>query len=88
MADLCGQQDVGLGLNEWSGKLPMTEDDPNLGAMFISQVRGRSRENQAAFGILWQQRLLSPAVALVRQELDSMVRVMFLLMPHPQAACA
>lgn len=46
---------------------------------FCAQVRDRSRENRTAFALLCKNRLFGPALALVRQELDSMIRVIYLL---------
>lgn len=66
-----------------TGEAPVTDSSSSPAVLFVSQVRDRSRENQAAFDLLWRQNLLSPAVALVRQELDNMVRVMFLLDAAP-----
>ncbi len=47
--------------------------------VFLRQVRSRSREHQQAMQLLAGQRLVSQMVAVLRQELDSMVRVIFLL---------
>jgi hypothetical protein len=46
---------------------------------FCRQVRSRSSENQAAFQILTSAELHAPAIGLLRQELDSMIRVVYLL---------
>lgn len=46
---------------------------------FCRQVRARSVEHSAAVRLLSQQNLISPLVAILRQELDSMIRVIFLL---------
>lgn len=46
---------------------------------FCRQVRERSNENQQAFRILRAQNLWGAAPGLVRQELDSMIRVIYLL---------
>jgi hypothetical protein len=46
---------------------------------FCRQVRARSTEHRAAIHLLHGRRLLSQVVAILRQELDSMVRVIFLL---------
>jgi len=43
------------------------------------QVRRRSHENQMAFRLLMQTELVGPVVGLLRQELDSMIRVIYLL---------
>jgi len=46
---------------------------------FVRHVEDRSKENQAAFVLLMRSGLLGPALALVRQELDSMIRVIWLI---------
>ncbi|MCA9993380.1 MAG: hypothetical protein KDE29_20485, partial [Anaerolineales bacterium] len=46
---------------------------------FCRQVRERSKEHQQAFQILHHQNLWGAALSLVRQELDSMIRVIYLL---------
>ncbi|HMP03889.1 MAG TPA: hypothetical protein PKD86_09355 [Gemmatales bacterium] len=46
---------------------------------FCRQVRARSEEHRQAIHLLHGRRLLSQVVAILRQELDSMVRVIFLL---------
>jgi hypothetical protein len=48
-------------------------------ARFTALVRERSRQHQAAFEHLMREGLHAPALSLVRQELDSMIRVIFLL---------
>lgn len=52
----------------------MNEDE-----MFCRQVRERSKENQDAMALLHGAALLGQQVGLLRQELDSMVRVIYLL---------
>jgi hypothetical protein len=47
--------------------------------IFCRQVRARSSELQEAMRLVAQRKLTSVMVGLLRQELDSMVRVMFLL---------
>lgn len=47
--------------------------------VFCRQVRARSSELQEAMRLVAQRKLTSVMVGLLRQELDSMVRVMFLL---------
>jgi hypothetical protein len=47
--------------------------------MFCRQIRARSTEHREAIHLLHSRRLLSQVVAILRQELDSMVRVIFLL---------
>jgi hypothetical protein len=46
---------------------------------FCRQIRARSTEHREAIQLLHGRRLLSQVVAILRQELDSMVRVIFLL---------
>jgi hypothetical protein len=46
---------------------------------FCSLVRERSLQNQDAFTMLMAAGLHAPALGLLRQELDSMIRVIFLL---------
>jgi len=53
-------------------------DDAAL-EVFCRQVRNRSRENKEAFALLHQSALTGNAMAVLRQELDSMVRCIFLL---------
>jgi hypothetical protein len=48
-------------------------------AIFLRQVRSRSSEHQQAMLLLSQARLAGQMVAVLRQELDSMVRVIYLL---------
>jgi hypothetical protein len=48
-------------------------------AIFVRQVRDRSRENAESLGLLHRQGLHANAVSILRQELDSLVRVIFLL---------
>ncbi len=47
--------------------------------IFLRQVRSRSKEHQRAMEVLAQARLAGQMVAVLRQELDSMVRVVYLL---------
>ena len=47
--------------------------------IFCRQVRSRSNEHSAAITLLGAQRLISPLIGILRQELDSMIRVIFLL---------
>ncbi len=46
---------------------------------FCRQVRARSAEHREAIHLLHGRRVLSQVIAILRQELDSMVRVIFLL---------
>lgn len=47
--------------------------------IFLRQVRSRSEEHQRAMHVLANERLAGQMVAVLRQELDSMVRVIYLL---------
>ncbi|MDP3511670.1 MAG: hypothetical protein Q8S20_02880 [Sulfuritalea sp.] len=47
--------------------------------IFLRQVRSRSEEHQHAMRVLARERLAGQMVAVLRQELDSMVRVIYLL---------
>lgn len=47
--------------------------------IFLRQVRSRSEEHQRAMRVLARERLAGQMVAVLRQELDSMVRVIYLL---------
>ena len=46
---------------------------------FCRQVRARSAEHREAIQLLQSRRLLSQVISILRQELDSMVRVIYLL---------
>lgn len=48
-------------------------------ATFIRQIRSRSREHQVAMKLLAQEKLAGQMSSVLRQELDSMVRVIYLL---------
>jgi hypothetical protein len=52
--------------------------DPNT-EIFVRQVRERSRENAESLHLLHGRNLSSNVVSILRQELDSLVRVIFLL---------
>jgi len=57
--------------------------DPNSDLRsFIRQVRARSRENREAMRLVFGEGLNSVAIGILRQELDSMVRVIYLLDPR------
>lgn len=51
----------------------------NFLEVFCRQVRTRSEEHRRAVWLLYAERLPSPIVSILRQELDSMVRVIYLL---------
>jgi hypothetical protein len=48
-------------------------------AVFLRQVRSRSEEHHRAMSVLAEARLPGQMVSVLRQELDSMVRVIYLL---------
>jgi hypothetical protein len=50
---------------------------------FCRQVRSRSKEHQQAMQLLSRAGLAGQMVAILRQELDSMVRVIYLLTQPP-----
>lgn len=52
-------------------------------SIFLRQVRSRSREHLQAMQLLAEARLAGQMVAVLRQELDSMVRVIYLLDQKP-----
>ena len=52
--------------------------------IFLRQVRSRSREHLQAMRLLAQARLAGQMVSVLRQELDSMVRVIYLLTQKPE----
>jgi hypothetical protein len=47
--------------------------------IFVRQIRERSRENAESLGLLHRENLHANVVSILRQELDSLVRVIFLL---------
>lgn len=51
--------------------------------IFVRQVRSRSIENRKAIKLLATAGLTGQVVAVLRQELDSMVRVMYLILQPP-----
>jgi hypothetical protein len=53
-------------------------------AIFLRQVRSRSMEHQRAMELLAGAGLAGQMIAVLRQELDSMVRVIFLLTQSPE----
>lgn len=52
-------------------------------SIFLRQVRSRSHENQHAIRLLGSARLAGQMISVLRQELDSMVRVIYLLAQDP-----
>ena len=52
--------------------------DSNL-KIFVRQIRERSRENEESIHLLHGRNLAANVVSILRQELDSLVRVIFLL---------
>ncbi len=51
----------------------------NAYEIFCRQIRARSDENRKAVSLLYNERLLSQIISVLRQELDSMIRVIYLL---------
>jgi len=47
--------------------------------VFIRTIRSRSREHRQAMELLYGANLVGQMIAVLRQELDSMVRVIYLL---------
>jgi len=58
--------------------------DPNV-KIFVRQVRERSRENEESLRLLHGKNLSSNVVSILRQELDSLVRVIYLLSQSDRA---
>lgn len=56
--------------------------------MFCRQVRSRSNEHQRAMKLLADAGLKGQMVSILRQELDSMVRVIYLLAQSPERRAA
>lgn len=56
--------------------------------LFSRQVRNRSKEHERAMQVLARERLAGQMVAVLRQELDSMVRVIYLLTQQPDRRTA
>jgi len=50
----------------------------NAESKFISIIRKRSEENENSLKLLYEKKLFGTAVSILRQELDSMVRVIFI----------
>ncbi len=55
---------------------------------FLSQVSSRSAENQNAFRLLYESQLYGVAIGLLRQELDSLIRISYLWLPETPVAVA
>ncbi|MDP3186793.1 MAG: hypothetical protein Q8M58_16170, partial [Anaerolineales bacterium] len=47
--------------------------------IFCRQIRQRSEENRKAFAVLFHNDIIGNSVSILRQELDSMIRVIYLL---------
>lgn len=47
--------------------------------IFCRQIRHRSRDNKESISLLVQRGLIGPAFAVLRQELDSLIRCIFIL---------
>jgi hypothetical protein len=46
---------------------------------FCRQIRARSTEHRKAISLLYDNDLMAPLAAIIRQELDSIFRVIYLL---------
>jgi hypothetical protein len=46
---------------------------------FCRQIRARSEDHRNAITLLYRERILSQVMAILRQELDSLIRVIYLL---------
>lgn len=55
---------------------------------FLIQVKSRSTENRNAFRLLSESKLYGVAIGLLRQELDSLIRVSYLWLPETPVAVA
>lgn len=51
----------------------------NFLEIFIQQVRARSEENKKAFDLLYLQKCYGVCIGIIRQELDSLLRVSYLI---------
>jgi hypothetical protein len=47
--------------------------------IFCRQIRARSDDHRKAFALIYKEKIWSQAIAILRQELDSMMRVIYLL---------
>ena len=56
--------------------------------IFLRQVRSRSKEHCLTMSVLARERLAGQMVAVLRQELDSMVRVIYLLAQNKERRAA
>jgi hypothetical protein len=57
----------------------MPEDIMNSLELFCRQIYSRSEENCASIRVLLKERLYGNALSVLRQELDSLIRVLYLL---------
>ena len=55
---------------------------------FLNQVKHRSLENAQAFNLLLESKLYGVAIGLLRQELDSLIRVSYLWLPETPVSVA
>ncbi|WP_444931386.1 hypothetical protein ACJJIF_06300 [Microbulbifer sp. SSSA002] len=55
-------------------------------SIFLDQVKSRSVENREAFKILLDSKLYGVAIGLLRQELDSLIRISYLWQPETPVA--
>jgi hypothetical protein len=58
--------------------MPEIKDSAKLDN-FCNILEERSRENTEAFRLLFSQRLIAPAIGIMRQEIDSLIRVIYLI---------
>jgi len=57
-------------------------------SIFLDQVKNRSDENKKAFKILLDSKLYGVAIGLLRQELDSLIRISYLWQPETPVVVA
>ena len=51
----------------------------NILEKFIKQIDARTNENQKAFNLLYEQKCYGVCIGIIRQELDSLLRAMYLI---------
>jgi hypothetical protein len=57
-------------------------------AVFLDQVKNRSIENKKAFQLLFESKLYGVAIGILRQELDSLIRLSYLWLPETSVEVA
>lgn len=57
-------------------------------AIFLDQVKNRSIENKRAFRLLFESNLYGVAIGILRQELDSLIRLSYLWLPETSVEVA